>query len=1000
MSSDNRLSRAVRLAFGTLLLALLAPLSGATQESGAIRDDAAMPLAGYKLHHWSLEEGSPGRINAITQTADGFLWVGGVDGLLRFDGLTFERIGPSPTEPSRIVVARLLAARDGTLWIGLARRKGVMVWKGGKLVSAGMPNPSREVNDIAEGPDGAIWISRGGRGTQSLARWHKGKWTEFDTASGLPEKPVWKPLFARDGTMWLTGEDAVYRKEAGRDRFVATGITTLPRATLAEAPDGTIWLVEKERTRAIAKNGRLIANGPAFPTPFGIRALFDRHGDMWIATWSDGVFRVQDPASPRRTIAHLTRRNGLLSDPVRAVFEDREGNVWIGGEMGLNMARRVAITPARGVPSDPATNHMLAADSAGTVFIANDKSVFAVAPGQDPQTAYSSPVLIEAICPARRGGIWIVLRGKALRFEGGRITASFALPDNFAANSCGEDAAGRLWLPALQKGLFVLQGGAARAWQGIDGKSHIPGNVAIMADGRAALHFRGQAPAPDKAFVALTDTGVPSDGVEGLLPGARTLYTSGAAGLAAPLLPGSPALPSNRYPWASSINGLVQTASGETWTIGDIGVVRMKTADLDRAFAKPGAAVPYQLFDFRDGLTSFAQKSAGTQIVAGKDGRIWFATRDTVEGIDPAALARDTRAPDLMIRTIAFAQQDMPATTGMTLPAHVSALTLAFTATSLAAPDRVQFRYRLIGHSSAWTEAGNRRSASFAGLGPGAYRFELAAANAEGVWNPRPAVLEFTIAHAFYQTWWFRVLAALAIAGALYLVYAIRLQQMSSRMRMRMLVRTGERERIARELHDTMIQGVQGLILRFQAVADRFAHDDEVQAILQPALERAEEVLVEGRERVTGLRTQRVRDFCEELARLVGNGMFPQDRIAPIHLVRTPRPIAPAIIDDLLAVLGEALGNAARHSQASRIEVGVRFGRWTFVANVRDNGIGMHETIIAEGGAPGHFGLVGMKERIEAIGGKLTVESASGFGTEIELRLPARIAYARRFATS
>lgn len=1000
MSSDNRLSRAVRLAFGALLLALLAPLSGATQEAGAIRDDAAMPLAGYKLHHWSLEEGSPGRINAITQTADGFLWVGGVDGLLRFDGLTFERIGPSPTEPSRIVVARLLAARDGTLWIGLARRKGVMVWKGGKLVSAGMPNPSREVNDIAEGPDGAIWISRGGRGTQSLARWHKGKWTEFDTASGLPEKPVWKPLFARDGTMWLTGEDAVYRKEAGRDRFVATGITTLPRATLAEAPDGTIWLVEKERTRAIAKNGRLIANGPAFPTPFGIRALFDRHGDMWIATWSDGVFRVQDPASPRRTIAHLTRRNGLLSDPVRAVFEDREGYVWIGGEMGLNMARRVAITPARGVPSDPATNHMLAADSAGTVFIANDKSVFAVAPGQDPQTAYASPVLIEAICPARRGGIWIVLRGKALRFEGGRITASFALPDSFAANSCGEDAAGRLWLPALQKGLFVLQGGAARAWPGIDGKSHIPGNVAIMADGRAAVHFRGQAPAPDKAFVALTDTGVPSDGVEGLLPGARTLYTSGAAGLAAPLLPGSPALPSNRYPWASSINGLVQTPSGETWTIGDIGVVRMKTADLDRAFAKPGAAVPYQLFDFRDGLTSFAQKSAGTQIVAGKDGRIWFATRDTVEGIDPAALARDTHAPDQMIRTIAFAQQDMPVTAGMTLPAHVSALTLAYTATSLAAPDRVQFRYRLIGHSSAWTEAGSRRSASFAGLGPGAYRFELAAANAEGVWNPRPAVLEFTIAHAFYQTWWFRVLAALAIAGALYLVYAIRLQQMSSRMRMRMLVRTGERERIARELHDTMIQGVQGLILRFQAVADRFAHDDEVQAILQPALERAEEVLVEGRERVTGLRTQRVRDFCEELARLVGNGMFPQDRIAPIHLVRTPRPIAPAIIDDLLAVLGEALGNAARHSQASRIEVGVRFGRWTFVANVRDNGIGMHETIIAEGGAPGHFGLVGMKERIEAIGGKLTVESASGFGTEIELRLPARIAYARRFATS
>ncbi|HEY6963842.1 MAG TPA: ATP-binding protein, partial [Erythrobacter sp.] len=181
----------------------------------------------------------------------------------------------------------------------------------------------------------------------------------------------------------------------------------------------------------------------------------------------------------------------------------------------------------------------------------------------------------------------------------------------------------------------------------------------------------------------------------------------------------------------------------------------------------------------------------------------------------------------------------------------------------------------------------------------------------------------------------------------------------------------------------------------FQAVADRFADDAEVQAILQPALERAEEVLVEGRERVTGLRTQRVRDFCEELARLTGNDMFPQDRIVPIQLTGTPRAVAPAIIDDLLAVLGEALGNAARHSQASRIEVGVRFGRRSFTAHVRDNGIGMHESVLSEGAAPGHFGLVGMKERIEAIGGRFTVESASGFGTEIELRLPARIAYAR-----
>lgn len=978
------------------MLALLAPLTGAAP----VRPDAAtlMPLEGYKMHHWSLEEGSPGRINAITQTRDGFLWVGGVDGLFRFDGLTFERIGPAPTDPGRIVVARLLAARDGTLWIGLARRKGMLVWRGSKLGPARMPNPSREVNDIAEGPDGAIWVSRGGRGTRSLARFHKGRWTEFDTASGLPEKPVWHPLFARDGTLWLTAEDMVYRKEPGRDRFVPTGIATLPRATLAEAPDGTIWLTEKEQTRAIARNGALIEGGPAFPTPFGIRSLFDRHGDLWIATWSDGVFRITAPASPKRADAHLTSANGLLADPVRAVFEDREGNVWIGGEMGLNMVRRVPVNPARGVPADPATNHMLASDAAGTVYIANDRTLFTVAANADPRAAWASPLLIEAICPARGGaGVWIVLRGRALRWQGGGVTASHPLPDDFAANSCGEDAAGRMWLPALQKGLFVLEGGAARGWPGVEGKAHIPGNVAILADGRAAVHFRGAAPPSDAAFIALTDSSVRSDGVEGLLAGRTTLYTSGAGGLAAPLLPGNPALPSSRYPWASSVNGMVQTPAGETWTIGDLGVVRLKTADLARAFAKPGAPVPYRLFDFRDGLTSFAQKSAGTQIVAGGDGRIWFATRDMVQMIDPARLTPDTRPPDRMIRAVAFGQDRLPAAPGLTLPAGVTALAIEYTATNLAVPGRVMFRYRLSGGDSTveWTSAGARRSASFTGLGPGDYRFELLAANADGVWSPQPAAFTFTIAHAFWQTWWFRALVVLGVLGGLYLAYTLRVRQLASRMRMRMLVRTAERERIARELHDTMIQGVQGLILRFQAVADRLGDDPEVQAIVQPALDRAEEVLIEGRERVTELRSRRRRDFPEELARLAANPIFPQDRIAPLALARTPRAIAPGIIDDLLAVLGEALGNAATHSQASRIEIVLRFGRFSFVAQVRDNGIGMAEHVIARGAPPGHFGLVGMKERIESLGGRFAVESASGFGTVIELRIPARIAYAR-----
>ena len=171
--------------------------------------DAQAALHGFKMRHWSIEEGAPGRINAFAQTPDGFLWIGGVDGLVRFDGLSFERIGPPPSSTHRIVVARLLAARDGTLWIGLARKKGMLVWRNGRLEDARMPNPSREVNDIAQGPDGAIWVTRGGRAALSLARYANGRWTEFDIASGLPLEPAWNPLFAQDGTLWLTTENGV-----------------------------------------------------------------------------------------------------------------------------------------------------------------------------------------------------------------------------------------------------------------------------------------------------------------------------------------------------------------------------------------------------------------------------------------------------------------------------------------------------------------------------------------------------------------------------------------------------------------------------------------------------------------------------------------------------------------------------------------------------------------------------------------------------------------------
>lgn len=951
-------------------------------------------LRGFRITHWALDEGAPSRINSITQSVDGMLWIGGVDGLYRFDGVTFEKVEGK----RRLVVAQVLAARDGAVWVGLARGQGMLVYDKGELRPSGMPNPSREVNDIAEDRDGAIWVARGGRSVRSLARFFGGRWQEFDAESGLPEQPVWNLLVARDGTLWVVLEHAIYRRRPGAERFEPTGLVVPPRSSLAEDPQGGIWLSDRLGTRRVAASGSgAIVPGPLHhhPEPAGgTRTLFDRHGDLWEATWSDGVVRVSDPLGDQRRIrvARLDMTLGLLSDQTRAIFRDREGNVWVGTELGLNMLRRVPITAPPVIPVNSSSSYRLALATDGTVYAAEATGVYRIAPGADPVLALRTDSPVDALCRSASSGVWVVTGSRVVRLARGR-TAVFNKPAPFTAQACAEDATGRLWLPALDKGLFVLASGRWSEWPGLGPGVGVPGNVGILPDGRPVIHFRNGIPAGPAPFVGIDERSAPSDGIEGMLLGQGGVLVSGAAGLSAPFMPGRPLLDKARYPWAASLNGLAEGPGGYTWAVGDEGVVRLRTRDLAGALAHPGAPVPSRLFDFRDGLNSFVQKGGGDQIVVGGDGRVWFATRRNMLSIDPATISVNRTPPSVLVRTVQAGVRTFGAADGLHLPAGTTRVEIAFTAPSLSVPQRVAFRYRLIGAEHAWTTVRNIRRAVFSDLGPGRYTFEVLAANEDGAWSTTPARLSFTIARAFHQTWLFRVTAALALLGLLYAGFSLRLRQVSGQIQQRLLARTRERERIARELHDTMIQGVQGLIMRFQSVADRFADDPRAQAVLIPALDRAEEMLVEGRERVSGLRRADARDFVREVKRLMADEIYPAGLIGPIVIRGRPRRLLPELVDEVLAVICEALNNAACHSGATRVDVGVIFGSLKFTVFVRDNGVGISPDFASPRGRPGHYGLLGMYERARAMKGKLRIESAEGFGTEIRLKVPARFAY-------
>lgn len=964
------------------------------------------PLYQFKHVSWPMERGAPSRIDAITQSKDGYLWIGSVDGLFRFDGVSFELIPPDSAEHGSTVVAEVLGARSGEVWAGLGRSGGVAVYRGGRLVDARMPNPSREVTGLAEDAGGAIWVARGGRRRDTLARYDHGKWLEIGADWNLPQQEIWQILFARDGTMWLVLNDTVVRRRPGVNRFEPTGVVISRRASLAEDADGRIWLSDRDGTRILQGGASTLSTAAASRTyPHadrvgGTKVFFDRRGDLWGATWTDGVFQIAEPGAagsgPHAPLTSTFKAvNGLTSDQTHALFEDREGNIWIGTELGLDMLRPAGVVVEPSIPANSPRGYLMASTPDGVIHIQDDRTLYDIAPGQ-PARPVAHTDWPGSVCAGRGNSVWVLLRDTMLRVEGGHAET---LPKPAEANSfgCAEDRDGRLWMAGLDKGLYWREGGAWKHWPEKDGKVGLPANAATTAEGKAAVLFRAR-PAFDGAppIEPLYKERFQIGGLEGVLPGLSALYVSGARGMVRLRGGRIATLDAQPYPWLASVNGLVQTAAGDTWTIGDAGIIRMRTADLDAAFDRPGRDLPHQVIDFRDGLNSFAQKAPGAQAAVGGDGKVWFLTRRNVVRIDPAALTANRLAPPVAISAVTAGDHRYRDPSRLTLPAGTTNLTIDYTALSLAVPSRVQFRYRLGGIDRGWVEAGARRQVIYSDLRPGTFRFRVVASNNDGVWNETGATLTVVIPPTLYQTWLFRGFCAAAAALLLWGLYSLRLRQVAGQIRARLEERTAERERIARELHDTLLQSVQGLTMRFQSVADHIAEDHPARAAIDKALDRADLVLVEGRDRVRDLRRPDPRRLDVVLREMAQEQPFaPTTRVEVISdgAVRTIRSL---VMEEIARIGGEALFNAALHAEAKLVQVRISYSASRLQVVFRDDGVGIGAKRLAWAGREGHYGLIGMQERAKKMGAQLSVESAAGEGTAITLSLGAAIAYERR----
>jgi signal transduction histidine kinase len=424
-------------------------------------------------------------------------------------------------------------------------------------------------------------------------------------------------------------------------------------------------------------------------------------------------------------------------------------------------------------------------------------------------------------------------------------------------------------------------------------------------------------------------------------------------------------------------------------------VARVARQELLNAFVNPSGRPRIQAFDAQNG---FSGTDFGVPVIGaarGPDGRVWFSTADGLSWIDPKRLYRNTLPPPVIIRSLTANGRVYAAPTNLKLAKGTSKLQIDYTATSLAVPERVRFRYRLDGVDKDWVDPGGRRQAFYTNLGPGTYRFQVIAANNDGVWNTTGAAFGFRIAPLWWQTWVFKALVALALGAALWMLYRLRLRQVSGRLRARLQERLDERERIARELHDTLLQGVYGLTLKLQSFAEQMPAELPARKLMEQALDRADTVLAEGRDRVRNLRAAQASDVLQDVLGAVADRL----RLDPAIEIKVgtdgaQRPLHRVVFDEVVAIATEALFNAFTHAHAEHVAVEVRYERNQLVVRVHDDGVGIERQVL-ERGREGHFGLTGMRERAAKIRGQFSIRSSPGAGADVTIVVPAGLAYSR-----
>jgi signal transduction histidine kinase len=721
--------------------------------------------------------------------------------------------------------------------------------------------------------------------------------------------------------------------------------------------------------------------------------IFGHDGSLWQTNFGGGVTRIGRLSSSDGTpvIERFMPEDGLTSPVAVPVLEDREGNIWIGTNVGLNRLRPVSAVTVLRLGEGPARTFRLSPASDGIVYVASGRILYRAVPGRDIKLLQTLPDPIRFL--QADGKDLVIGQGNSvLRLTKGRLVRPRYPPALSEIASWGKDARGQIWITADNIGGFRLSPNgwvaASFADQELAGKFAFSHTVTKSGDWLYAQDHLLRRVGP--VFETVSTKGPALGHITIVSEGRAGLLVGGELGLARLRGPHFQTISTAREPALRGISGIVQTPDCDVWINGVRGLLRTSCHDLKTAFDNPGKRLRYKQFSAADGLPGVAQQNGdGSTLARGGDGRIWIANNLGVAWIDPARTIANRLPPPVQIRTLEANGQVFADVDRVELPPGTQNLRIGYTAPSLAASEKISFRYRLIGVDRDWVDAGTRRDAFYANLPAGEWQFQVIAANNDGVWNKQGDSLAISIAPQFYETTWFRLLCIVLVLATVWLLYNWRVRQHRSHARDVAEAQLGERERIARELHDTLLQGVQGLMLRFQAATNAMSPGSREHVLAERALEKADDLIIQARDRVRGLRASErsgeLVSLMEELA-----AQYRSDGLSvAISSDDRLEPLAPELTEQVLAIVAEALANILHHAQASEVRIQVDRGHTHLKVAITDDGIGFPMEVIANSGRPGHFGIRGMAERANSFGGWLRIDNSADLGAQIIFCIPA-----------